>query len=238
MLTPGTAGDGVGEAVRVAGRRALLLASSHRAAVPTAAADRFHSPLAALTLQRPPLRDLRNVPVTTGQSFLQLPPELQAALSENGANIPHSWCFVPLIRDIVGLPIPAHYYPEVLRALIGVDLWDSWLQAHRAHLQRTNPLSVARQRVLKLYSITGYISPEDQEKLLRRCDQGAYQDLAYRIGNLRHEWRVSCENYHQQSHSSAASAATAAAIAAVGNSSRRPAFPPVLDYDMEVEEDF
>ncbi len=34
MLTPGTAGDGVGEAVRVAGRRALLLASSHRCCGP------------------------------------------------------------------------------------------------------------------------------------------------------------------------------------------------------------
>ncbi len=98
---------------------------------------------------------------------------------------------MPLIRDIVGLPIPAHYYPEVLRALIGVDLWDSWLQAHRAHLQRTNPLSVARQQVISRSDINGYVGRKAQEEFLRRCDRGAYQDLAHRIGNLRYEWSVS-----------------------------------------------
>jgi len=50
----------------------------------------------------------------------QIPAVFIQSLSQD--NIHHSWCFVPLINDIVELPTSSGYFPDQLRAMIGVQL--------------------------------------------------------------------------------------------------------------------
>jgi hypothetical protein len=225
--TPGIV-DGHAMQAAAASRRALLLASARPAAAPWGAAAAtgvtLAGPFSAAPAPRVPLRDLAgNAPARTQD---QIPAVFRESLSLH--NTQHSWCFVPLINDIVGLPTSRGYYREQLCAMIGVELWNACVNAYRAQLDRTIGLTQARklaEESRKRSSSGDYIDQGVQEQLLD-CHLQEYQHLAFRLNEL----RLQCTRAGGDAAATTTSTRTASRFSSSGTTARQlPIFPSTID---------